>query len=143
MSTPGATIATRIATTVVSPTLAVGTNLFVEPLREPGRGHPQQCVYVLDNAGLPPEGYLAGNTGVEFYQPSVQVFVRSAPTGPDQDAGYATGLALARAVMASVHAAQLSGYIACRVRESQPIYVTVQADQSHIWSFNIDLMIEE
>ena len=65
---------------------------------------------------------------------SVQVLVRG-----DQYA-FDTGLALARSCIAALHAAALTGYIYCLVREPEPQYVSFDGEAQHVWSFNVELL---
>lgn len=134
---PASAIATVIDTAIG--TLTINTNLFTTEQREPGFEIPQLAVFCLQNGGDTPESYCNGSdpTGVRLYKPAVLIRVRCAPHA------FATGQALARSIRAAIHELPPSGYIACIVRESEPVFIGEEDNGSFTWQLNADLMIED
>lgn len=103
---------------------------------------PQECVFVLDTAGLPaiafsgsveaiePEfvGYLEGET-----YPSVQIWVRSGTM--DYDGGKATGVAILKAI----DMRPPTGYFEATASTSTPTWVRKDETDHNEWSINVDL----
>lgn len=114
---------------------AVDTNIFVGlelPVSVAG-GVPHQAVFVAEYSGPAPVPYLG--TGDSYWRKNVQVMVRSNP-GEQKE-----GLVIARAVLALLHAATMSGYVQCLAQQSTPTPLGRDATNHYRWSVNVQLQL--
>ena len=122
--------------------LTKGTNLFYGPIRPPGNGIPNKCVFAFINGGNPPESYCDGGAGVSLKQPNVQVMIRSDKGSSDD---YGGGSELANDVWEAIHdqstATGLTYGIKCQ--QSGPNYLGKDPQDQHIWSINAIVFKEE
>lgn len=106
-----------------------GGNLLLGPPRSTEGGVPQLAVFVLQSGGAAPVPYLGA--GESWHETSVQVVVRSAAHD------FATGEALARALLSRAHLAEVAGFTFLRVVESDPNYLGTDDGGVHRWSLNV------
>ncbi len=118
--------------------LTTGTNLFRGKMRATGTGIPSKAVFVLSSGGERSQDFLTGGSHTpQLKKPSVQIMVRSG------EREFLTGQTLARSVYDAVHDSPPTGYISSRVTASEPFYISEDDEGNHLWSINIDLMINE
>lgn len=130
---PEVDIAAKIAT--LMNTFVVGTNLFTGPMRIEGAGVPKLSMFVIQMPGGSIENYIQGGSRTnELYTGSVRIIVRS-----DSNA-YAAGLAAIREAGHELHDVDVTGYIACRLRTSEPMYFGVDDDGAHLFGFDVDVI---
>ena len=135
--TPEMDVATYLSTAGLG--LMLGTNLYtgaVLPANVDGhQGNvPGLSVFVNSVGGPPPLPYMGpAATAGSLYSHGIQVRVRGYPDAQ------AAGLVLARQVRNALHRATIPGYLFCLVKESQPLYLGVDANNRHQWSINVDL----
>ena len=135
MSTPDVDVAARLVAAGIG--LTLGTNLFRGKERPPAApGIPHKAVFCLASGGAGPQAYADG-TALQLRYPSVQVFVRSDPND------FAAGQTLARAVRDALHHATVAGYVNVEVVESEPNYLSEDEQGHHLWTVNVDLLLEE
>lgn len=140
MPTPDLDVATRLAAASPAPDLgALGTNIFQGPVRPPVAGLiPHAAIFVLATGGPSPDPYFSvGGASASFFRVGVQVRIRSAVDA------FATGQTTALNVRAKLHLANLTGYVACRVRESHPLYLGTDDTEHHEFSVNVELWFKE
>jgi hypothetical protein len=123
----------------VALSLTLGTNLFIGKMRAADIGGvPDACVSVMTIGGPPPQDYCQGGThSPQYYQPTLQVMVRSAPRD------WAGGDAVARAVFESVNDSPPSAYHGARAQTGAPLYVGEDDEGQHLWSIPFTLHIVE
>jgi len=109
-----------------SVTLALGSNLFVGPIR-PGLG---LAVYVLQNGGSRPIPYMGKEDS--WHTTHVQVTVR----GDAEEFQRAEGVA--RALLSRCHLQTPSGYTYLLAMDSDPLYLGETDAGSHLFSVNLE-----
>lgn len=116
--------------------LTANANLFRGKLKAKGNSVPSQAVFCHLRDWGTPDAY-ADVTSKEMYYPAVQIFVRS---NPGDESG---GQALARSIRAAVHDKPPTGYVSCRVKESEPVYLSEEKDGEFLWVMNTYLRLEQ
>ena len=132
---PDEAVATALAAAAIG--LTLGANLFRGPVRPPSAGVPHKAVFALATGGPAPLVHTQGGAGPDVKRASVQVRVRS-----DVD-GFSVGHALARSAWSALQRATLAGYMAATCRESEPVYLGMDATEHHEWSVNVETLREE
>ncbi len=124
--------------TVNARVLAAGTNLFAcEPRVGPDDTYPLRCVFVWEASGPAPMPYLGVSRSVWY--PRVQVRVRGDGAADSMQEGRLT----ARAVIALLHRAQISGYVSVLANESAPIPLGEGKHGAYEFGLNFDLIFGE
>ena len=106
-----------------------GTNLFYGPVRPAGDEYPSRCIFVVPTGGAAPEAFLGQSYA--YRRSALQIRTR----GDRQD--YNAALADARAIRDVVHYAVLSGYVDCRVQNTEPIPLGTDEAGHHEFSINV------
>lgn len=109
-------------------------DVFMGPVRDPdpSKGIPDEATFCLANGGREPMPFLQDGNPCYRWS-SVQVRVRSAQNQ------FAAGQTRARAVREALHISAISGYVAVRVRESEPLYLGQDESGHHHWSVNVEM----
>lgn len=135
MATPDTALVGVLNTGVAA--LTTDTNLFVGPPRSDEESYPTEAVFVLSTGGPKPFNYLDGTGTVQIKYPTLQVYIRG-------DSRSFTGARdLAKTCLDAVHDNPPTGYIKCRVRETEPFYLGEEESGAHLFTFNVEMIIEE
>ena len=137
-SSPDLDTAELLDTTVDALTLA--GNVIIGPVRPSEKDAlPSECVFVMQQGGLLPEGYLDGNVDApEIRHPIIEVVVRGQPDD------YKGGQTLARDVYRALHNVfPRSAYFYARIQHDEPIFIGWSPQQEPMWRMSYRLRIEE
>lgn len=140
MPTPDIDVANHLAAAVPAPDLGiVGTDIFRGPVRPAKVGFvPHAAIFVLATGGPAPSPYFSvAGVSASFYKVSVQVRVRSNV----EKFGDAQTKALQ--VRDKLHLANIAGYVACKVLQSEPIYLGQDDLEHHEFSVNATLWFKQ
>ncbi len=132
---PDSAVQTRLNSQVAA--LTTGTNLFTGPERkaDPDNAMPHKAVFCLRTGGRAPQEYI-GQTVSTFRYSWVQVVIRG-----DVD-DWSTGQTLTDDCWDALQGAgpsEMSGYVACVIRQSQPAFWGFDDNEHPRWSFTAEL----
>jgi len=135
-------VATLLAAAAPAPSLGVfnaaGATIFRGPVRPASNVVPHAAVFVLATGGPPPQPYFRVGAGsASFYQVNVQVRVRSEPEK------FGAGQTKALQVRDKLHLATIAGYVACKVLNSEPLYLGKDDTEHDEWSVNATLWFKQ
>ena len=116
----------------------LGTSIFIGPERPSSAVAPiipEVAVFVLSTGGPAPVPYCG--TGTSFYRAKVQVCVRDALQS------FSNGQTMARAVLAALHGATITGYTYCLAGSSEPDYLGLNDSGQPRWGLTFELATEQ
>lgn len=140
MPTPDLDVADHLAAAVPAPDLGtVGVDIFRGPVRPAVAGHvPHAAIFVLATGGPAPEPYFrVGASSASFYKVSVQVRVRG------NVEKFLDAQTKALQVRDKLHLAEIAGYVAVKVLQSEPIYLGQDDLEHHEFSVNATLWFKQ
>lgn len=115
---------------------ALGTDLFVGPVRNHGTGAPRRAVFFLDYGAPAPEPYMHSSKH-SLWSPRVQVTVR------DEPKQWARGEAKARELLEKLHRVSITGVVDVLALNGSPTPIGVDGDGCPRFTINFQLRVKQ